>query len=377
MRSTQRSAVVVLLLTFTAGIFCLSSLHGDPPKDDKTKGSKDARKRLGIVVKLLNAGRIEKGVEGIRELEKLHPEDPYTEKATSLLPTFGVGDEVWLVFHERKNFHKRLKWSEKDLLEKAEKLLKETRKHYSTIHPFFEKTKIRMNLYDSQARYRKVTKVIQAAGHFSATKKDFVKKEIDGKIDWYVPPWARTRTDRDISMQSTMYHEFAHYLSYVHFGGLLPPIFEEGVAKYFETRLNTELYQATRVTEQQTTESEARKALNMIKKYADFQKFVVSKRGFGKGGTNINRWYSVGYAMVDFFERGEIKGKKGSIPQLLLALQRLTRTQLEEAALKQKRPRSLAAKTIIETIVEDFYDVDMKTFHAALTQYILKTYRQR
>ena len=377
MSSVRRMAVVTALLALGAAPLLPSLLQGEPAKDSKPKGSKDARKRLGFAVKLLNAGRIEKGIEAIRDLQERHPNDPYAEKATTLLRPFGVGDEIWLVFHERKNFHKRLKWKEQDLLEQAEALLEETRKQYSSIRPFFETAKIRMNLYESQARYRKETKQIHTGGHFSATKRDYVKKEIHGKIDWFVPPWALTRIDRDIAMRSTMYHEFAHYLSYVHFGGLLPSIFEEGVASYFETRLNTEPYQSTRVTEQESTESEARSALNMIKEYADFQKFVVSERGFGKGGANISRWYAIGYAMVDFFERGEIKGKRGSVARLLRLLQELTRERLEEAAGSRKRPARIAAQSLLEVVISEFYGVDLKAFHRALTEHILKTYRQR
>jgi hypothetical protein len=178
-----------------------------------------------------------------------------------------------------------------------------------------------------------------------------------------------------VTIKGLLFHEQAHYLTAVHFGGLVPPVINEGISTHFESRLNTEPYIGFRSTDRQRTESDARNALNTIVRLPDFLKMLDGVRGFGRGDAMVRRWYGIGYAIVDFFSESELNGKKTSFDGMLAELDRICRAQRSKIKASKQLP-TLSNREVLEQLVQKLYGVDLATFHGALVQYIAKTYRR-
>ena len=357
---------------------CLAAGDKKAPKQ-----SKEAVKDLDTAVKLLNAGQVDRGVQALEAIVAAYPEDPMAEKAKAFLLDFGVGKEVRIVLDDRKVFRGTFKLPDKDVLKLSEDVLKEVRGQYKGTEPFFEKAKLVVQFYDSDARYKKVTGLITTSGHFEISSMDYRKLTLAGKIVWYFPKEAKTLKDRQTTMRSRLCHEVAHYLNAVHFAALSPPIINEGIACYFQSRLNTEYYQYYRTTDREEIEGNARNGLNAIAKYDDFAKMLQGTRGFGRGDLMISRWYGLCYAVVDFIDQGQLNSKKASIEQLLGWLKSYSETVVQESGVQsggdESRSQLLSGggREVLERIVQSFYGASLQDFHAALVKHIMTKYKQR
>ncbi len=333
-------------------------------------------KDFAAAVQLLNANQVDKGIEKLKALIAAFPTDAATEKAKGLLLDYGVGEEARVVLDDRKVFRGSFKMLDKDVLAMVEAALEELKPYYSGVQPFFKKRELRVIFYDSEPRYRKAGGMVTAAGHFSMEKPDYRARTLEGKIEWYLPKHAATLKDRQLSMKGLLLHETAHYRNAVAFGGALPGVFEEGIATYLQSRHNTEYYQYYRTTDREEIQGNARNALSSVIKLEDFVAFLQGDRGFGQGGEMIHRWYGLCYAITDFFQEGQLNGKKSSFDVLLGKVESLT----AEVVAKMKpgdRPQRLNSKDMLEKIVADVYEQKLEDFHKALIQHVMTKYRQR
>lgn len=352
--------------------------------EDKKKPSRKAIEELSHAVELLQGGRMEEGIERLRALGEAEGQGPVGKKAREILLDHGVGKEVRIILLDRKTFREQLGFPEPKILELAEASIQAVEAKLGTrgARPHFEKRLLEVYFYDSQARYRKDTDQITSAGHFSVKKVNAEERYVSGSIHWFLPKHTVTVKDRSLSMNGVLTHEAAHYLSTVYFGGIVPSPLEEGVATYLESRLNTDYYQYYRETDRERIESNARQGLQAIAKYPDFIAMLDGTRGFGRGDIMIQRWYGLCYAFVDFFENGEIRGRKGSFARLREELVKLRDEQVEKQAGKAKGkepgllPR-LGARSTLERLAKVMYGVSLEEFHKALTAHIIARYKQR
>jgi len=369
-RSLASSALVGLIA------FVSPASIGAGPSPAAPEGSKEARKELQLAAKLLSSKNgVEQGIEKLRAIIAKYPLDEAAEKAAGLLTEFGVGDEVRVRLVDRTTFRKSLGVEDRAMLEKVEKLLEDLRESYGPVPKVFTQHTLELAYYDSQERFRSAGGEITSSGRFTSEKKDFATKSIAGKIETYPPIQARSIQDRETALRGSLIHECTHYLNAIHLAGALPSVFDEGLATWFTSRLNTESYQYFRITDRERLESDCRNTLNLIAKYPDFVKFLSADRGFGRGDATVERWYALCYSVVDFFEGGEIGGKKASRKQLVEAL----RLAVDEAvaAAKGRSPKALPPQALLERIVKEFYGADLPAFHAALVARIVKDYKQR
>lgn len=344
-------------------------------KSKPAKPSKEAVREYNAGLALLNASEIDRGVEKLRGILTTYPGDPVARKATELLRDFGVGPEARVVLKDRKVFHKSLKILDKDVLATVEGVLKSLEPHYRGIVPVYKDRSLSVFFYDSQKRYREEGGLVTAGGHFSVVKRDMKRGSIEGKIEWYLPPHTKTPKDRETAMKGSLCHELTHYWNATTFGGLLPPVFEEGIATYFQSRLNTEYYQHYRATDREQIQAETRNALNTIVKLEDFLKLLDADRGFGQGGDMISRWYGLCYSICDFFEEGQLEGRKATFAQFFSKLEAMAAA---EAAKERSGGRAavLNPRKTLESLVAGFYDASLADFHKALVQHILTRFRQ-
>ena len=345
-------------------------------KKASSQPSKEALSKLSLGLKLFSAGQEEKGIETLLALREAHPNDPAAVKAEEILRDHGVGDGVRVVLDDRKVFRESFRILDKDVLAQVEKTIEELKPHFEGVTPFFEKKSLRVVFYDSEARYRKQGGSVTASGDFSISKSDFKARTFEGTIESYLPKYAATLKDRQLYLRSLFYHEVTHYWNAASFGGALPSIFEEGIATYLTSRLNTDYYQYYRTTDRDEIQSKARNSLNSIVKFEDFKAFLEVGRGFGQGGEMVSRWYGLCYAIADFFQEGSIGGKKSSFEAFL---GRVSDRAAEAArnAPRGQRPRKLSAEETLSKIVEEIYGVKIEDFHKALVQHVLEKYRQR
>ncbi len=342
------------------------------------KSSKAAVKNFQVAYKYYKAGRIEDAIERFRAFLQKYASDPLAPKAKELLVECGVGEEVKIVLEKRKTFSARFKIKEKEVLDQTENALKRIRELYGELEDYFKDPKLEVRFYESQSLYRKKTGLITTAGVFKVVESDTRTLSMRGTIEWF-PSKQGSSKDRELTMKSILFHECSHYLNAAYFGGLLPSIFEEGVASFVETRLNTEFYQTRRETDRQRREGEARNGLNAIKDYKSFLKLLESSRGFGRGDLMLQRWYSFCYSIIDFFEEGEIGSRKGSFQAFIDKVSKMAQAKLEKVkgAGRAAKPSRFQTKPLLEDVVEEFYGVSLKEFHKALVQHILKKYKQR
>lgn len=347
-------------------------LAAEKPK----KPAKEALKELALAIQLLDGGQVEEGAEKLRVLIANYPDDPAAKKAGELLIENGIGEEIRVVLVERKVFREAFKIPEKDVLDFAQNALKVVRKQYEGIEPVFTEKRVVLHFYDSQARFRQAGGSVTSSGHFDVKDANLKEGSLEGNISWHFPRYAATQKDRLLSLKGTLYHEMGHYENAVRFGGALPYVLDEGIAEYLESRLNTEYYQYYRETDRERIESDARNGVNAILKFADFTRMLEGARGFGQGDVMISRWYSLCYALVDFFERGEIEGKKASYPMFLREMARLTRPSAKKKKEARRLLSRMAAAPTLTKLVKTFYDVDLERFHQAFVRHVM-TYKQR
>lgn len=356
------------LIVFYA--LAIVSVRGDAAE----KPSPGALKEFRLAMRFLQSkkGR-EKGLASLHALIENHPEDIAAKKAREVLRDNGVGEGLRVDLNDRTVFNKRLGYSEKFLLELEERVLIELGDHFKDRQPFYRNSTLRLMFYDSQARYRKATSNIHYSGHFEVQSSSDRDRTLEGTVAWFFPQRAGSKKDRLTRIKSVLYHETTHYLSAVHFARTVPELFEEGLAKFYESRHNTEFYQSYRGTEREFVESNARNGLGAIAKYRDFEKFLASPRGFGKSGRMLERWYGLCYAVVDFLDRGEIASKQASIQDLLEKLEK--RAGKLKDRQKGNRPAN-TGKALLADVVREFYDSDIRKFHAALVNFITSNYKQ-
>jgi hypothetical protein len=356
-----------------AAIVTARAADGKKPGE---KPSREALKELSTAIRLLDSNQIERGVEALQNLIALHPKDPAAEKARTLLLDYGVGKEIRVVLDDRKVFRGGFKILDKDVLSMAESALAEVRPFYEDCSPFFTRSRLVAVLYDSEARFRKAGGSVTSSGHFRMEGRDFKTRTLEGKIEWHLPKYAATLKDRQLSMKGSFYHETAHYMNAISFGGALPSVLEEGIAEYLESRLNKDFYQYYRETDRERTESNARNSLNSITKFEGFLAFLSGGRGFGEGGVMVSRWYGLCYATVDFFEEGKISETKSSFGALLASIGKIATEGAARVKAGRPPPR-MDAKVTLERIAKDIYGCDLAAFHQALVQHILARYRQK
>jgi hypothetical protein len=231
-----------------------------------------------------------------------------------------------------------------------------------------------VRFFDSQKSYREASGLITASGNFALSRADFPRRSLDGVVQWFLPD-ERTPKDRSTRIKGTLLHEAAHYLNAIHFAGQLPSYLEEGIATFLQSRLNTEHYQYFRATDRERIEDNARDGLNAIVKLPDFVSFVEGTRGFGRGDEMISRWYGLTYAVVDFIAEGEIGGARASFDKLLDLLETTTHARAARVA-GSGRPPPLAGREVLGMLLANLYRTDIETFHKALIQRIMKSYRQ-
>jgi hypothetical protein len=356
-----------------AAVVAVTAAEGKNPGG---KPSKEALKELSTAIRLLDANQVEKGIEALQNLIVLHPKDAAAEKARALLLDYGVGKEIRVVLDDRKVFRGSFKLLDKDVLSMAEGALADLKPYYKDLSPFFTQSQLVVLLYDSEARFRKAGGLVTSSGHFRMESTDFKARTLEGKIEWHLPKYAATLKDRQLSMKGSLYHETAHYLNAISFGGALPGVLEEGIAEYLESRLNKDFYQYYRTTDREQTESSARNSLNSITKFEDYLAFLAGGRGFGEGGIMVSRWYGLCYATVDFFEEGKIGERKSSFGAFLSSLGKMAAEGAARAKAGKPPPR-MDAKVTLERIVKEIYGCDLAAFHQALLQHILSRYRQK
>ncbi len=371
----------LILSLMIVGCILPDSLAGEEKK--RRRPSAPALKALRQAVLYLQANQTEKGIEKLKSVVQEYPGDPAAEKAEELLRDNGVGEGVRVFLVEREAFHKRLKIDEKTILEQQEKILDQMRSRFAGLKkPYFKKSFLELHFYDSQARYRQHGGLVTSTGHFRVTKtdlKDINARSMDAKIEWYFTRQAGTLKDRQTAIDSLLYHETAHYLITVHFGRTLPSFLDEGLATFFESRLNTEFYQSFRATRRQRIESNARNSLNAIAKYENFEAMLDAPRGFGRGDVMINRWYGICYSIVDFIDQSTLNSRKASVNTLLKALEERVEAQLEKMGEKDASRKDLEpfpAKKLLEEFLAEFYGVQLRDFHRALLNHIMTKYKQ-
>jgi hypothetical protein len=367
----QKSAA---LLAACVALLLPGPSPGADPKEKKP--SPEAVKALKAAVQLLNSNQLDPAIKKLQFIVETYPKDPAAEKAQSLLRDNGVAEELRVELFDRAVFRDKFKMPEKDILDIEEKILKELRFRFKGIKPFFKKNDLRLLFYDSQARYREKGGIITAAGHFGVNTSNYEAQSLQGKIEWYFPREAGSAKDRLTFMRGLLYHETSHYLNAIHFAGILPSPLDEGIATYFQSRLNTESYQYDRHTDRQRLEDNARNALNTIKKYDDFLKMLEAARGFGQGDAMVSRWYGLCYAMVDFLCESGIGGKKATLEQVLEKLVELTHSRAKSPPDRGAPPR-LGMRPVLEALVQHFYGAKLEDFHRELLKYILAQYKQR
>lgn len=366
-RSLAGSRALWTLLTVLTlfGLVCAPETFGQ-----KKGSSKQAKKDFKRAYKLMQkSGTREVGVSRLLEFRDKHAGDPLVDKVEAVLLDFGVGEEVEVILADRKKFRKLYQVKDSDVLENAEKNLEDLREFYGAIKkPFFKTADIKLHFYDSRARYRKITGLITAGGNFAVKNADRSAKSLTGEIHWFFPQGTNVR-NRDVQMQSLLYHELSHYLNTIYFGNhVLPPLFEEGIAVYMETRLNTELNQNQRSV-RELRESAARNALGSIKKYKDFIAFLNSERGFGRGDLMISRWYGMCYGVMDFLIHGKLNDRETSIKEFLLHL-----SSWSSEVLKKKSP-GLNGEKLLELQIERFFGSNLRKFHKGLLKHV-QSFRQ-
>lgn len=344
-------------------------------KKSASKSSREAAKEYNAAVALLNSNQIDNGIAKLEGLVVVYPGDPVTDKAKALLVDFGVGKEARVVLQDRKVFRDKLQILDKDVLALVEKAIKELEAKYKSVTPFFKERRLKVIFYDSEASYRKAGGLANATGHFSMADADVKKRALQGKVEWYLPKYAATLKDRQLSMKSILYHEVTHYLNAESFAGVLPALFEEGMATYFQSRSSPDYYQYYRQTERERIEASARNGLNAITKLDDFLSLLEGTRGFGQGGEMITRWYGLCYAVVDFFQEGQLGEKKASFDDFLEKLEALAAAAAKKARPEELPPR-LNGKEALEQIVAEIYGRNLEDFHKALVQHVLKKYKQ-
>ncbi len=357
-------------------LFLLPVLLPAADRKEKRVSSPEAVKALKTAVQLLNASQIEPAIEKLRAIVVGFPKDPVAEQAQGLLRANGVAGDFRVTLIDRGVFREKLKMPEKEILETEERILQELRFRFKGIDPFFKKSDLQLHFYDSQARYREKGGLVTASGHFGVNTADYQSKTLEGKIEWYFPREAGTAKDRLTFMKGLLYHETSHYLNAIHFGGVLPAPLDEGIATYFQSRLNTEFYQYYRQTERQRLEANARDGLNTIRKYDDFLKMLEAARGFGQGDLMVSRWYGLCYAMVDFLAEGEVETKKVGLEPLLLKLAEVTHAAAGRPTERGVHAR-LGMRTVLEGLVQSFYEAKLEVFHRELLKYVLARYKQR
>ena len=271
-----RSSLAVLVAFLIA---TLSSVAFDPAvgegKDRQAKkaqasdrkakkaAAKKARRELANASKLLRAKRYDQGLARLEKIVALYPEkDRTTKQAKKLLLEYGVGEEIRVRLISRDFFRKKLKLQDRAVLKSCEDSLAEVRKIYQKVPRYFLDTSLEMFFYDSQVRFNEETGQNHFAAHFEPRAADYEERAFAGKFHWFFPQYAKTNRDRQLVMQSIMYHELAHYCNWIHFGGTLPVVLDEGLASYIQSRLHTEYYQYFRQTEKQRLESDARNGLS-------------------------------------------------------------------------------------------------------------------
>jgi hypothetical protein len=340
------------------------------------KPSREAAKEYNAALPLLQTpDQLDQGIDKLLAIVSKYPGDPVAAKAKGLLVDYGVGKEARVVLVERKVFRDKLKILDKDVLALVETAIQELSPKYKELTSFFATRKLKVVVYDSEARYRQAGGLVTAGGHFRMERPDPKARAVDCRMEWYLPRYAATLKDRQTSIKGLLYHEVTHYLNAASFAGALPAVFEEGIAQYFQTRLNTEYYQYYRQTDREQTEASARNALNAITRFDDFKSLLQGSRGFGQGGEMITRWYGLCYALIDFFEEGEIRGRKASFEQFLAKLDAAAGGAARAKA--EAMPRPLDAVALLSAIVADLYGAKLEDFHGALLARVMARYRQR
>ncbi len=346
-----------------------------PTAGAQDKPSKEALRELRVGAKLLTSKRgRDRDIATLRGLIEKHPLEPAAKKAREILRQNGIGDIIRVRLIDKKVF-KRFGYSEEQLLELGEKVLKTLEDYFKKLEPYYRERSLDLVFYDSQARYRKETGNIHYGGHFEVRQAKDKERSLEGEVVWYLPQQAGTPKDRLTTITSTLYHETAHFLSAIHFARTVPHPIEEGLAKFFESRHSTEYYQAYRATPRQYTESSARNGLNAIAKYDDFVAFLGAERGFGQAGRMLDRWYGICYALVDFVDRGEIDGRKASINDLLAKFGERTKALKKDRASRSQRAQ-LSCFVLMTGLARDLYGADLKKLHAALVEFMLKEYKR-
>ena len=377
-----------------------------------------AAKELRIADDLQRGGRLDDAVARLKPLVETYTGKPEADEAKKILRECGVGDEMRLFLLDRDVFRSKLKIPEPQILTMAEKILAEVKAEYRTVKPLFQIGFVELHLNDSQARFVKGGGLVTSGGHFSVKDQSIKSGRLEGSVEWFFPRYANTTKDRELSMKGLLYHEFTHYLNALTFSPLgLPQVLEEGTATYLEARLSTEYFQHYRETRREQVEEEARQSLNTIKEFDDFLKMLDASRGFDQGGAMISRWYSLCYAVVDVLCEVEIEGKKGSRERLLEALGRLssaansredarknpgTKAPKDENAQGGKKSEDKKgkatgkgsgagkgrasspsangrpdAKAVVESLVQEFYAVDLKVFHRELLRHAMANYGKK
>ena len=373
----MRRALCLFLLPALLVTAAAAQDRAEKKGDDKKSEAAAIRKELKLAQKLLKARRIDQGVARLESVLEKFPESSAAAGVRKTLRAYGVGDEVRVRLRERGVLRKRFKLTEKKLLDLEEKVLEELRAHYRGVEPFFRERQLELVLYDSQASFRKAGGAVTMTGHFRSTLTDTKKRRTRGKIEWHYPLWASSFTDRQTSMKSVLYHESTHYLNSVYFARLVPPVLDEGLAVYLTSRLNKTHYQHFRTTDRLLFESHARHGLGAIAKYEDFLSFVGrDERGLGRGDASVNRWYGLCYAVVDLLAHGRVSRRKASLGELLEKFAKLAeKASKAEGGSETEPPPRRDSRDLLEELVRDLYDANLRQFHATLVQRIQRSYK--
>ena len=364
---TRAVLVVLAVLTVTAPVGTRAAF-GD--KKAEKKAEKARKKEFNRGLKEIGKTKTRQaGVRRLRGLIATKKDDVVGERAVTTLREFGVGEEVEPILEARKKFRKIYKVQDLEVLETAERSLEELREYYAVIKtPVFKSSNVTLRFYDSRARYRKVTGHITSSGNFNVLSADRETGSIRGEIEWYFPQGTNTR-NRDFRLSSLLYRELAHYLNAISFGnGFLPPLFEEGIPVYMETRLYSDPDQNNR-TIRERRESAARNSLGTIKRYADFVNLLNSERSFGRGDATIARWYGNVYSVIDYVIHGEHNGKTSSLKEFLLDLRKRADPILQGSS------KPLTGEQLLEAQIKKLFGTDLKTLHGGLLKHAQK-YRQ-
>lgn len=364
-------------LQILASLSLLLMVQGSMEIHAIEKSSRESRKALAIAQRYYQAGKLDEAITRLEAFLEAHPDDPLAAPARKLLREAGKGEKVRVILLDRKAFHKSFKLPESRVLELAEKALEELEAQFKGIPPVYDEPELTIYFYDSAARYKKATGQITASGSYHPGKKDLRSGTLEGAIHWYIPRQG-SRKDREVQARSVILHEGAHHLNSVYFGGLLPSLFEEGVATFLESRLNTDFYVTRRETVRQRYEGEARNGLGRISKLDGFREFLKSTRGFGKGDRMISRWYGYCYSVIDCLAEGKEWDTPSSIGEVFHEISKIAQARKKEALEKRSSSsRSPDATGLLEQLIRKVHDTDLETFHRHLTHHIQKNYKQR